>query len=261
MFRASCWSCGNVDCPLADDALSGNDCAMINQTTVFGTLSEPFAFWLKPRPMRPDGLFKPGAWRQWALLTALQVGFLLGVVVPVMLLWRQMFDLPSPDAFNGMSPLALWGGTIILAPILEELFFRGWLSGLPRALWAMGATLVGLALFILFGKVNALAGGGILLGAAVAVSGGWFWLHGKQDRPAWFDRAFPWLFHINALAFAVLHLANYPKFSLAAIPLVLPQFWTGLILGFMRLRIGLGAAILTHVVSNAIALSLAMAIG
>ncbi|WP_157573011.1 type II CAAX prenyl endopeptidase Rce1 family protein [Novosphingobium sp. AAP83] len=247
--------------PLADDALSGNDCAMILPTTVFATLMEPIAFWRNPQPMRPDGLRAAGAWRRWALLTAMQVGGLMGVVVPVMLAWRQIFDLPSPDAFNGMTPLALWGGTVLLAPVLEELFFRGWLSGLPRALWAMAITLAGLALFMGFGKANPLAGGGILLATTAAVIGVWFWLRHKQERPGWFDGAFPWLFHINALAFAALHLANYPKFTLAAIPLVLPQFWTGLMLGFLRLRIGLGAAILTHIISNAIALTLAMIVG
>ena len=234
---------------------------MMKHTTVFATLMEPITFWCRPRPMRPEGLRAAGAWRRWTVLTAMQVAVLIGVVVPVMLAWRQMFDLPSPDAFDGMTPLALWGGTVVLAPVLEELFFRGWLSGLPRALCAMAVTLAGLALFIAFGTDYPLAGGAILVVTATGAIGGWFWLRGKDRRPGWFDRAFPWLFHINAIAFAALHLANYPKFTLAALPLVLPQFWTGQMLGFIRLRIGLGAAILTHVVSNALALSLAMVAG
>ncbi len=231
---------------------------MIKPTTIFTALTEPFTFWLRPRPMRPQGLAASGAWRQWGLLTALQVSALVGVVVPVMMLWQKAFNLPAPDAFNGMSPLALWGGAVLLAPVLEELIFRGWLSGLPRALCALGVTLIGLALFIGFGKAHPLVGGAIVLATSVGAVVGWFWLRGKQDRPAWFDCAFPWLFHIGNVIFAALHLANYPSVTWLAIPLVLPQFWTGLMLGFIRLRIGLGAAILTHIVSNALALSLAL---
>lgn len=232
---------------------------MIDRTPVSAILSEPFAFWRHPRAMRPSGFRAQGGWRRWGLLTALQVGVLLGVVVQVMMVWQKAFGLPSPNAFEGMTALALWGGAVLLAPVLEEVFFRGWLSGLPRALWAMGATVAGLALFIAVGRGNALVGGGILLATLALAAGGWFRLRRKQERLGWFDRAFPWLFHINAIVFAAMHLANYPKFSWIAIPMVLPQLWTGLMLGFIRLRIGLGAAILTHIASNAVTLSLALA--
>ncbi|MBA4354424.1 MAG: CPBP family intramembrane metalloprotease [Novosphingobium sp.] len=232
---------------------------MIEQTTVSAILAEPFAFLRRPRPMRPQGLRAPGAWRRWGWLTALQVGVLLGVVVQVMMLWQKAFDLPAPDAFEGMSPLALWGGAVLLAPVLEELFFRAWLSGLPRALWAMGATVAGLAVFIALGRGNALVGGGILLITLAVAAGGWFRLRHRADRPGWFDRAFPALFIVNAAVFAAMHLANYPQATWLAIPMVMPQFWTGLMLGFVRLRIGLGAAILTHIISNAVALGIATA--
>ena len=231
---------------------------MIDRTPVSAILAEPFAFWRRPLAMQPAGLQAPGAWRRWGVLTALQVGVLLGVVVQVMMVWQKAFGLPSPDAFEGMTALALWGGAVLLAPVLEEVFFRGWLSGLPRALWAMGATVAGLALFIAFGRGDALVGGGILLATLALAAGGWFRHRHEQERPGWFDRAFPWLFHINAVVFAAMHLANYPKVTWIAVPMVLPQFWTGLMLGFIRLRIGLGAAILTHIASNAVTLSLAL---
>jgi len=245
--------------PLADEALSGNDCAMIKTTTVSATLSEPFAFWLAPRPMRPEGLRAPGAWQRWGVLTALQVGVLLGVVVQVMMLWQKAFDLPSPDAFEGLGPLAMWGGAVLLGPVIEELVFRAWLGGLPRALWALGTTIIGVLMFVALGKGNALIGGGILVATGLIALVGWFRLRRLTERPAWFDRSFSWLFAINALVFAAMHLANYPKITWVLIPMVLPQLWTGLMLGFIRLRIGLIAAILTHIVSNGVTLSLALA--
>ncbi len=230
-------------------------------TDIGAIVTEPFAFWARPRLIAPTGLRMPGAWKHWALLTAMQVAVLLCVVVPIMLAWKNTFDLPAPNAFDGMGPLALWGGAVLLGPVLEELFFRAWLGGRRRALWALAATAAGLALFIALGRGNALAGGGILLATAIVAAAGWFWLRRREDRPGWFVRAFVWLFYANALVFAAMHLANYPEISLLALPLVLPQFWTGLMLGFIRLRIGLIAAILTHIVSNAVALGLALTTG
>ncbi len=241
------------------DTITACPAASPSPADIRGTLTEPFAFWARPRVLQPTGLRAPGAWRHWALLTALQVGVLLGVVVQIMLAWKNAFGLPAPDAFDGMSPLALWGGAVLLGPVLEELFFRAWLGGRRRALWAMGATVLGLVLFIALGRGNALIGGGILIVTVIVAAVGWFRLRRREDRPAWFVRAFPWLFHGNALIFALMHLANYPKVSWLALPMVLPQLWTGLMLGFVRLRIGLIPAILTHIVSNGVTLAIALA--
>lgn len=230
-------------------------------SSIRAALAEPFAFWARPHLIEPTGLRAPLALRHWALLTVMQMAVLLGVVVPVMLAWKSAFDLPAPDAFDGMGPLALWGGAVLLGPVLEELFFRAWLGGRRRALWAMAATVAGLALFVTLGRGNALAGGGILLATAIIAAAGWFWLRRRADRPVWFVRAFAWLFYGNALIFAAMHLANYPQITLLALPLVLPQLWTGLMLGFIRLRIGLIPAIATHIVSNAVALGLALTTG
>ncbi|MBB3860151.1 membrane protease YdiL (CAAX protease family) [Novosphingobium hassiacum] len=230
-------------------------------SNIRAVLTEPFAFWARPHLIEPTGLRAPGALRHWALLTVLQVAVLLCVVVPIMLAWKSAFDLAAPNAFDGMGPLALWGGAVLLGPVLEELFFRAWLAGRRRALWAMAATIAGLALFVALGRGNALAGGGILLATVVVAAGGWFWLRRRVDRPGWFVRAFAWLFYANALVFAAMHLANYPKITLLALPMVLPQLWTGLMLGFIRLRIGLIPAIMTHIVSNAVTLGIALTWG
>jgi hypothetical protein len=41
-------------------------------------------------------------------------------------------------------------------------------------------------------------------------------------------------------------------------PMVLPSFWVGLTLGYQRQRVGLIGAILAHLVSNALTLTLAL---
>ncbi|OZA57164.1 MAG: hypothetical protein B7X78_09555, partial [Sphingomonadales bacterium 39-62-4] len=93
------------------------------------TLTELMAFLRNPRPMEATGLNADGAIPRWLVLSALQIAVLGLVVMPLILTWQKAFGLPSPNAFEGLSPLALWGGAVLLAPVLEELFFRGWMSG------------------------------------------------------------------------------------------------------------------------------------
>lgn len=225
------------------------------------TLSELAAFLRKPTVLRGRGLRAPGAWRLWTTLTVFQILVLCAVVVQAMLLWQKAFGLPSPDAFDGMSPLALWGGAVILAPVLEELFFRAWLGGRPRALAALAVTVAGLAAFVALGRGKPLIGLPILAATALAACVLWLKLRRREDIPPRFASAFPAIFYGTVLVFAALHLANYPQVSLLALPMVLPQAWTGVMLGYIRVRIGLVAAILTHVASNAVVLSLALATG
>jgi hypothetical protein len=66
-------------------------------------------------------------------------------------------------------------------------------------------------------------------------------------------RAFPVLFHAAALAFAAVHLYNFrmTSMNLVLLPLlVLPQWVTGLVLGWMRVRRGIGASIMLHAMFN-----------
>ncbi|MGB7525052.1 MAG: CPBP family glutamic-type intramembrane protease, partial [Castellaniella sp.] len=66
-------------------------------------------------------------------------------------------------------------------------------------------------------------------------------------------RAYPLLFHVAALAFAAVHLFNFRlnAMALVLLPLlVLPQWVTGLVLGWMRVRRGLGASIALHAIFN-----------
>nr|WP_306669766.1 CPBP family glutamic-type intramembrane protease [Allopusillimonas soli] len=79
------------------------------------------------------------------------------------------------------------------------------------------------------------------------------WLWGLQPTPWRYRRAylrlFPLMFHLASLAFAAVHLYN---FNLHQTPwwllplLVLPQWVTGLVLGWMRVRRGIGASMLLH---------------
>lgn len=78
--------------------------------------------------------------------------------------------------------------------------------------------------------------------------------------PMWFfrdSRYFPWIFYVLTLAFALVHLSNYPNFSEIwplALLLISPQLNIGVFLGFIRIRFGLLWAIAFHAAYNLVLL-------
>jgi len=78
--------------------------------------------------------------------------------------------------------------------------------------------------------------------------------------PMWFFRNstyFPWIFYGLTLAFALVHLSNYPNileiWPLAPL-LISPQLNIGIFLGFIRIRYGLLWSVLFHAVYNSVVL-------
>jgi len=150
-----------------------------------------------------------------------------------------------------MSP-GLIALAVLAAPVGEELIFRSWLSGRPGHLLAFlillgGGAAISLALG---GKGQAsylIAAAVTLLLAAAAI----FTLR-RRDAMHWFARLFPVLYWLSALAFASAHLLNFKEENLIALlPLVLPQFSIGLILGYVRVNCGLWSSMLLHMLHNA----------
>ncbi len=149
-----------------------------------------------------------------------------------------------------------WVAALIWAPIVEELTFRyglrrpamiWWFVPLMVLILAQGpdptsATMAVLALLLLAAPVW--YPGGHRLQAGWALS----WPRRRQVR-----RLYPWLFHFSAVAFAAVHLYNFRlnNLSLFLLPLlVLPQWVTGLVLGWMRVRRGVGASMALHAIFN-----------
>ena len=73
----------------------------------------------------------------------------------------------------------------------------------------------------------------------------------------WFAKAFPVFFWLSVLSFALVHLANFEEGGAVLFVLVLPQFVLGTMLGYVRTRVGLWAAIALHAAHNATALGIA----
>lgn len=146
-----------------------------------------------------------------------------------------------------------WLTAVLWAPLVEEMLFRYGLRRVRQALWLIPALMP----VVLWGpKVWT----GLLLTAFVILAC-WGVRRSAEPLKGWdttwrryYLRHFGLVFHLVALAFAAVHLSNFVfnKTPYWLLPLlVLPQWVTGLVLGWMRVRRGIGAAILLHATFNA----------
>lgn len=230
-----------------------------SRPTLPAVLRDLAAFLRGPQVLRPEGWRSPGNLLRWCWLTGLLIAVLIGVLLPFLRFWQQTFELPAPSAFGTLPDGWLIPTVVIAAPLVEELLFRGWQSGRAAAFWLLGCALVGIAVPVFIMAASPLLGLGLMLIALVAGGLGWWKLRRQSEPLGWFARGFPVIFYLAAALFALIHLSNYPTFTLLAVPLVLPQLWAALVLGYIRQRIGLIAAIAAHMAANGCSLALAMA--
>lgn len=144
---------------------------------------------------------------------------------------------------------------VLLGPLIEEMIFRGWLTGTPSAL---AGTVVFLALAVggpwlsrqflpdlpaLAAQVGFAAAG---LAAFTAIQ-----RRGGDARPAWYERVFPLTFWAQGIVFGGLHFANIAIHSLAlSLVVLVPLIGCGWIWGYARIVLGFGPAWLLHAAYN-----------
>jgi membrane protease YdiL (CAAX protease family) len=218
--------------------------------------------------VRPTYVAQPMGWGRERALTLAAVSLLHGAVTALVLLpitWagRAAGLLPAAEPL-AMTPGALVVSFVVIAPLTEELLFRGWMSGrlaaLRFALYGAAALGVLLASF-LFDPAER---GTFALVAVVIVFAGLFhWgLTWRRDArvPGWFVRHFGIVVWGSSLLFGLIHLGNYAGLASAfGLIVVLPQTIGGLLLAYVRTRIGLGAGILYHAAYNGLFAAAALA--
>jgi len=160
----------------------------------------------------------------------------------------------AAGASHRLDPSAIpWLTAILWAPLIEETLFRYGLRRPLQALWVCPAILPPL-LWGVHGWTLAWAGV-VLLAASRPLARGR--ISRKRWRMDWrrqYRMRFGWVYHLSSLAFASVHLNNFILADTAywMLPLlVLPQWATGLVLGWIRVRRGFGAAVALHGVFNA----------
>lgn len=204
------------------------------------------------------------AYYQWALLFAVE--FTLTIIIALLVIepYAQSMDIESPEIFtedDTLFSMILLG--VILAPLIEEPMFRGWLRGTKRALLFLALPTIyfgGLWLIFQISSDSNLMIITVFLWSFLIAFDGFFFV-----KDAFYDAApmpqyrkyFPYIFYASAAAFGLLHIFNYDHpLSLTLIPMVTTQFLGGLVLGYVRLRFGLSAAMIMHGSSNGILIML-----
>jgi len=149
----------------------------------------------------------------------------------------------------------LWAGA---GTILEEIAFRSWLSGRPGILFALLWAGAGIAGLTILGSGAGFAGPFVALAGLVVAVMMLVALRGRPPLPI-FERHFAYFFWASAVLFAAVHLANYEEGALAILlPLLVPQFVVGTLAGYIRVQCGLIWSIALHAAHNALAVSLAL---
>lgn len=166
-----------------------------------------------------------------------------------------LVDLPEPQDFdyNLVGDIL---SLLILAPIVEEALFRGWLSGHKASLRFAGWGAVAYAL-VLVSESPLLADFymvpvALAIGVAGLAMGQWAYTHKRDNQvPRWFEDNFHWFAWGSSLAFGALHLVNYDHLDspIDAI-IVAPVALGGLLLAYSRTRFGLRAAMVHHAAYN-----------
>jgi membrane protease YdiL (CAAX protease family) len=226
-------------------------------------LAEVVRFALRPRHQARPLAWREGGAQALTAAAAVHLGLAVLVMAPLWLWGRDSGLLPSPVKQDATLAASLFS-FVVVAPLTEELLFRGWLSGRVAGLRfaAYGIAALGLMLGGVMAGSEA-ARSLSLAGAAVAFAGLVHWGMTRQRDsavPRWFVARFAPIVWGSTLLFGLVHLGNYSGLgNPLGLLVVLPQVIGGLLLAYIRVRASLPAAILYHAAYNGLFLGLSLA--
>ena len=231
----------------------------------FQIFPDLWAFLKQPTVDEPTYIWTPLIWRQLFLLFLFDIVLILPIYIyfvgyEELLL---LIGVPPPDHtgyddYDNVWRLWLFMG--LMAPLLEEPLFRGWLRGTPRQLLMLAVALGTLAALFAIERFNDLSPWALtflFVALLVAVVTALLEID-TRTRPnsmtiPLFERHFQTIFWTSVALFGLVHVTNYTDGPLwAIIPMILPQLLIAPVWAFARLRFGLRASILLHSASNSI---------
>lgn len=145
---------------------------------------------------------------------------------------------------------------ILVIPPVEEVTFQLWLRASRSTLFAVAFLVLFIGLMLL--PVSQL-GAALLMALSVVILV--LTLMGyEEDIERLVARRFGLFFYGSTILFSLMHITNFTPLNaqtlLLAPLLVMPQFIVGTMLGYLRVRYGIGFSILFHVLVNAILFAL-----
>lgn len=231
-------------------------CLAVAKASFSATLGALLAFLRDPRPASEP--LEPVAARIatgiWLFLLSLLItaGFAV-MALPLILVAEAAPGDRLRQTFAQSIPTVLVA-VIVLGPLIEEVIFRGWLTGTWRAIAGSAVFLA-----IVLGGAPLLArslGGPAVIGqlglAGLALT--LVWLLAPLDRgprvPG-YERAFPILFWGQGIVFGALHLGNVTSgWGIISLFSTLPLIACGWLWGYARIVLGLQGAFLLHAAYN-----------
>jgi len=219
-------------------------------------LSDVVRFVLRPTFRAAPMACGSEAARVWLTLFVIDALVVAGVFLPIVFWAGEAGFLPAPLERDEQPAVAIID-YLIVAPLLEELLFRGWLTGRIAALrfGLYGFAALGLMLASLLLDEDAATA--ISLAAVVLAFLGLLHWGRTAERdsavPAWFARHFHWIAWGSSALFGLVHLGNFTGLeNPLGVLVVLPQTIGGVLLAYTRTRLGLRAAMGHHAAFNAV---------
>jgi uncharacterized protein len=175
---------------------------------------------------------------------------LLPFLLPIIYFTKELTGAISIEHQKGW---VMYFVLIVFAPVIEELIFRKILRFNLTAISIVVTILLYYIVKITIPKefyIYAALG-------VIAMTPLYRWILGffKSSLSLFWVKSFPFLFHIIAIGFGLIHLSNYSSINnyFLAIPLVTSQFVSGYVLGFVRMKFGMLFSIGLHSAWNFIA--------
>lgn len=203
------------------------------------------------------------SFRLWCL--SILVAFSLAVLTDLILRFTGYKGSNLIDVSIQKNLLSTIVAAVIVAPILEELIFRGWLG--KNRLVLAGSFFLVLCILGLFLLPKISLGGlyGIAFGVSYMVMIFvlslviLFSKHFRSNITNFVTNHFRLFFYLSAILFGMAHISNNTmlrEFWYLTPLFALPQLWGGLVLGYIRTRFGILYSILTHFINNLFAVSI-----
>jgi len=150
------------------------------------------------------------------------------------------------------SDISIWQILIlisILAPLLEEIFFRLPLST-NKEIWSIWLIVLPILTYYFFRFESILAW--IIISIIIIASFIFLIIPNQETFLKRYHIIYPYLIYLSALIFGLIHLGNYQGLELSGVSLafVLPQISVGFVLVFIRVRLGFWMSVFFHFVWN-----------
>jgi membrane protease YdiL (CAAX protease family) len=170
------------------------------------------------------------------------------IAIPIIVITQKLTGAEDPDLGSTWKAVV---AVVVIAPVLEELAFRATLRYSHFTIALVIASLLGYLCYY-FAETTLHKGLSIVVGLVGIPVIAVFLKPADAILYQFWVHFFPYIFHLLAISFGLMHLTNYDHINnyFMAIPLVSSQLLAGYAWGYVRMRFGLWYSIGLHIAWN-----------